>query len=219
MFTETFILTIALGILVIILVLSKKPLNYRARRILLNARSTEMSVKELLELDSPRSKKRGRGYLLCEQTVKSVGHRYAGRLDAAVMSWEEVPTAHLVVERKFPVNHLPKAARQEDFFQAGLYALALLETGVSCSSTLLMIIYCLQDRAKRCMEKPSRQSCASCGDARVFVSRFNQNQLERTLERLDEVWFSRRPPRPTRRADMCRICPFGAKGTCNYELT
>lgn len=215
MFNIVFYLTILIGLSALLLSLSKRPFLLRARRAVLEAVPTEMTLSELLRVRKTR-RVQSRKLLLQEQTVRSLGHRYTGRFDAAVISMGEAPIAHVVIERKFPANQLPAKARPEDIFQLGLYALALMETGVSCESTLLMVIYCLQDRAQRCLHDSPRLTCAACGDARIFVSRFRQRGVEKTLRRLDEVWYSQRPPRPASMVDSCRICPYGTKGVCNF---
>lgn len=214
MYDAVFCFTLLIGLATSLLVLSKKSISFHAKRILLEARPTDMTVTELCELDGRREQ--GRKILLHEQTVRSLGHRYIGSFDAAVISWKESPIAHLVIERKFPVNHLPSKTRPEDIFQLGLYSLALVESGVSCNSTLLMVIYCVQERAERCLRNSSQLNCARCRQARVFVSRFKQRDVEKTLKRLDEVWYSARRPRPAASADSCRTCPFSASGVCNY---
>ena len=116
------------------------------------------NLSEFLKLN-PNRLKINQYYLFSEENIRSLGHRFVGRLDGAVLHQEGVPVLDLVIEYKFPLKHLPKQARPEDVFQAGLYALALLESGVSCSSTKIVTIYCLQDRAKRCLDKKSTMDC------------------------------------------------------------
>ena len=65
---------------------------------------------------------------------------YVGRFVGAVLHWEKSPILDIVIEYKFPVKHLPRQTRKEDVFQSGLYALALLDSGLSCSSTRLVTI-------------------------------------------------------------------------------
>jgi hypothetical protein len=114
------------------------------------------------------------------------------------------------------VKYLPKKAREEDVFQSGLYALALQESGLSCSSTKLVTIYCLQEKAKRCLDKKSTRNCWRCSDGQAFVTRFRPKEVERTLRRLDEVWYEGRKPRPAHEASICRICPYN-EVRCNYS--
>ncbi|MFW9767764.1 MAG: hypothetical protein ACFFF9_02985 [Candidatus Thorarchaeota archaeon] len=173
------------------------------------------NLTEFLRL-KPSRWKIGEYYLFCEETVRSLGHRFVGRFDSAILHWEEAPVLDIVMEYKFPVNHLPEQRRQEDIFQAGLYALALMETGVSCSSTRLVTIYCLQDKASRCVEGKSSTSCWNCGDSKIFTNRFNPHYAIKTLKRLDEVWYKGRKPKPTLERQRCRVCPY-SRDKCNYS--
>jgi len=157
-------------------------------------------------------------YYFSEEVVKSLGHRYMGRLDGGVLHLEEAPILDCIIERKFPMTYLPREARSEDVFQAGLYALALLEGGVSCSSTRLVIIYCLQEKAKRCLAKRLTNLCWRCSDGKTFVIKFKPNRVLKKLQRLDEVWYNGRKPKPTNEANRCRVCPYSSD-RCNYSLT
>jgi CRISPR/Cas system-associated exonuclease Cas4 (RecB family) len=148
--------------------------------------------------------------------VRSLGHRFVGRMDAAILHWEKAPILDLVIEYKFPVKHLPKQARQEDVFQSGLYALALLESGVSCSSTRLLVIYCLQSKAKRCLDRKSNRDCWQCSDGKVCTTRFRPKNVLGKLRKLDEVWYNGRKPRPAQEPNRCRVCPY-SNGRCNYS--
>ena len=148
--------------------------------------------------------------------MRSLGHRYIGRFDTAILHWEEAPVLDLVIDYKFPVRYLPEKKRSEDIFQAGLYALALYESGVSCSGTRLVNIYCLQDQAKRCMESSSIKECWRCGDSKIHVKRFNPKQVIKALKKMDEVWYDGRRPRPSPEHGKCRACPY-SKDKCNYS--
>ncbi|MFX0107682.1 MAG: hypothetical protein ACFE7R_05340 [Candidatus Hodarchaeota archaeon] len=167
----------------------------------------------LKEAESDSQKK----YIFSEETVMSIGHRFTGRFDAAVLHWEEVPILDALIERKFPINRLPKKKREEDFFQAGLYALALLETGVSCSGAWLLLIYCLQSDAKRCLDK-NRVDCIHCGSNVVHQRKFNQKRVLQALRRLDEVWYNGRRPRASPSIEKCRPCPYGSNRQCNHSV-
>lgn len=156
-------------------------------------------------------------YSFSEETVRSLGHRFIGRFDSAILHLDSVPVLDLVIEHKFPVKYLPEKSRPEDMFQAGLYAQALQESGVSCSKTRLVNIYCLQDRAKRCMEGRSVKSCWKCGDSRIYVIRFDSQKVVKALKRLDEVWYNGRKPRPSPKPGKCIACPYG-KDKCNYSV-
>lgn len=155
-------------------------------------------------------------FYFSEENVKSLGHRYAGRLDGGILHWEETAILDLVIEYKFPKLYLPKQARSEDVFQLGLYALALQESGVSCSSTMLVTIYCLQENAKRCISKKKSRNCWQCNVGRKFTTRFKPEKVIKDLKRLDEVWYYGRRPKPSKDARRCKICPY-SDGRCNYS--
>jgi hypothetical protein len=173
------------------------------------------SLSDFLKLN-PSRWKIAEYYSFSEVTVHSLGHRYVGRFDSAILHWEEVPVLDVIIEYKFPVTHLPEQSRPEDVFQAGLYAFAFMETGVSCSTTRLVTIYCLQDRAKRCVDGKSNKSCWSCGDGKIYTNRFNPRKVIRTLKRLDEIWYKGRTPKPSPELRKCRSCPF-RRDKCNYS--
>ena len=124
--------------------------------------------------------------------------------------------ADAIIERKFPTRHLPDKIREEDLFQAGLYALALMESGVSCSSARLVLVYCLQSSAERCIGK-NHSDCVACRKGAVFSRRFNQKRVLRALEKLDEIWFHNRKPKATPSEWKCRGCTFGRDGSCNHS--
>lgn len=155
-------------------------------------------------------------YSFSEETVRSLGHRFIGRFDSAIFHWDDSPVLDLIIEYKFPLRHLPKKYRPEDIFQAGLYALALHESVVSCSTTRLVNIYCLQDRAQKCMERNSAKRCWSCGDRKIHTKRFDSNKVIKVLKKMDKVWFNDRRPRPSPEENRCRACPY-TKGKCNYS--
>ncbi|MFX1481861.1 MAG: hypothetical protein ACFFCP_01585 [Promethearchaeota archaeon] len=165
----------------------------------------------------PSRLERNQLYLFSEETVRSLGYRFIGRFDTAVLHWEDAPILDLIIEHKFPIRHLPRQNRMEDIFQAGLYALALFESGVSCSSTKLVTIYCLQDDAKRCFERGSVAECWKCGKSRIHIKRFNPRSIIRTLKKMDEVWYHGRKPKPSPDPEKCRICPY-SMDRCNYSV-
>ena len=109
-----------------------------------------------LESDQPDS---SQYFRFAEEAVVSMGHRYNGRFDQAVLRFDGVPILEVVIERKFPVRNLPRIVRTEDMFQAGLYALALMERGVSCSSTRLVVMYCTQNVASNCAQEGKCMNC------------------------------------------------------------
>jgi hypothetical protein len=122
-----------------------------------------------------------------------------------------------LIEYKFPVNQLPTKMKEEDLFQIGLYALAMAESGISCSSTRLVTVYCLQDVAKACTKGKSISNCWSCGDGKIYEKRYNPEAIQKQLRILDEVWYKKRQPRATPEEKKCRPCPFSKKGACNYS--
>ena len=174
------------------------------------------SLNEFFKLKSSRWKL-NQYYSFSEENVRSLGHRFVGRLDGAILHWEKAPVLDLVIEYKFPVKYLPKQARKEDVFQSGLYALALLESGASCSRTKLVTIYCLQDKAKRCLERKTTRECWRCGDGRTYVTRFKPKSVLKKLRRMDEVWYNGRKPIPAQEQSSCRVCPY-REGKCNYSV-
>jgi hypothetical protein len=178
------------------------------------AQLSEWTLVEFLNLKSRPNPKIS--FLFSEQSVFSLGHRFNGRFDSAIMHWEEAPILDAMIERKFPTRHLPEKPRGEDIFQAGLYALALMESGVSCVSTKLVLVYCLQKNAKRCIGR-NHNDCVACGNGKVFSRRFNQKRVLRALEKLDEVWYQGRKPKANPAEWKCRGCPYGRNGTCNHS--
>ena len=174
------------------------------------------SLYEFLHL-KPSRWKFNQYYSFSEETVRSLGHKFIGRFDNAILHWEDSPVLDLIIEHKFPVRYLPEKSRPEDIFQAGLYALALYESGVSCSATRLVNIYYLQDRAKKCMESNSAKDCWRCGDNKIHVKRFDRNKVIKNLKKMDEVWFNDSRPRPSPERGNCRACPY-SKGKCNYSV-
>jgi CRISPR/Cas system-associated exonuclease Cas4 (RecB family) len=200
------------GISTILYMNSAGAFSVAGRRIR-KAEMSEWTLTEFLSLESrPNSK---RSFLFSEQSVFSLGHRFNGRFDNAVLHWEEAPVLDAIIERKFPTRHLPEKPRDEDIFQAELYALALMESGVSCSSTKLVLVYCLQKNAKECIGR-NHPNCVACGNGLVFTRRFKQKRVLRALEKLDEVWYQGRKPKANPREWRCRGCPYGRNGVCNH---
>ncbi len=179
------------------------------------ASPAQFSLSEFLKMDSSQERLI-KYYYFSEENVKSLGHRYTGRFDGGILHWEETAILDLVIEYKFPTLYLPKQARLEDVFQLELYALALHECGISCSSTILVTIYCLQENAERCMSKKSFRDCWRCNAGRKFTTRFKPKRVLKELKRLDEIWYHGRRPKPTKDANRCRICPY-SRGKCNFS--
>jgi hypothetical protein len=184
--------------------------------IMRNASIAPWDFHEFLNLN-PSSPKSNEFYRFSEESIRSHAHRYVGRFDGAVLHWEEVPILDLIIENKFPVSYLPDSVKKEDIFQAGLYALALAESGVSCRDTKLVIIYCLQDVAKRCLHGNSQRRCWDCGDGKTFSQNFDRRKIVKNLTRINDVWYKRRNPRASPSEDTCRSCPYSKNGGCNYS--
>jgi hypothetical protein len=180
------------------------------------AKSAPWDLQEFLRLD-PSNPKRNEFYRFNEESVRSHAHRYMGRFDSAILHWEDAPILDLIVENKFPASNLPERAKKEDIFQAGLYALALAETGVSCMNAKLVIMYCLQDTAKRCLDGNSHRNCWDCGEGKIFSQKFDQREIMKNLARINAVWYEKRKPRASPSEDNCRPCPYSKNGRCNYS--
>ena len=156
-------------------------------------------------------------YSFAEEDVVSMGHRYGGRFDQAVLRFDGVPILEVIIERKFPSRNMPRIVRAEDMFQAGLYAMALMESGVSCSSTRLVVMYCTQKAASNCVQDGKGVNCFDCRKGRVFQEKFSPKKVLKTLKRLDEVCYKRRKPRLSPEVGKCKACPYGANGVCNHS--
>ena len=180
------------------------------------AQSAPWDLHEFLNLN-PSKPKRNEYYRFNEEPVRSHAHRFVGRFDSAILHWEERPVLDMIIENKFPVNYLPDRAKREDIFQAGLYTLALSESGVSCNSTKLVIIYCLQDTARRCLRGNSAKMCWQCDKGRLFTKDYDQKKIMNRLSMINEVWYGKRKPRANSTDDNCRPCPFSKNGKCNYS--
>jgi hypothetical protein len=203
---------------VLLLLLSSSGLvGGSVQSVLREAKQTQMVLRSFLKPDSDGSRPRAK-YLFNEESVHSMAHKFVGRFDSAVLSWDEGSVLDLMIERKFPKNYLPDKAWPEDMFQAGLYSLALLEMGVSCRKTRLVIIYCRQEDAKRCLEKEGTSDCLRCKKGRAFTKRFKPREVLKHLARLDEIWYNNRRPIPSPDRWKCRACPFGRNGRCNYSM-
>ncbi len=165
----------------------------------------------------PNRRKHNEFFRFNEETVRSHAHRFLGRFDTAILHWEEAPILDVMIERKFPMNNIPEKVKDEDIFQASLYTLALSESGVSCSQTKLVIIYCLQDTAKRCLEGNSSHECVRCSYGKIFHQQYNERYVRKQLKKLDEIWYNQRRPRPAPSRRRCGSCPYSRNGACNYS--
>jgi len=133
------------------------------------------------------------------------------------LRFDGVPVLEVVIERKFPSRNMPKIVKAEDMFQAGLYAMALMESGVSCSSTRLVVIYCTQEAASYCVSVGKGVNCFGCRKGRAFQQEFSPRTVLKTLKKLDEIWFKRKKPIPSPEVRKCKACPYGANGVCNHS--
>jgi len=179
-----------------------------------SASTADFSLGEFLHSRAETGSRR-REFAFQEEYVASLGRRIHGRVDCAYLHMEEVPVLDLLVEMKFPLKLLPETVHAEDLFQASLYALALADSGVSCSHTRLEVIYCTQKQAEHCFGQGGR-SCVTCRRARRFHRKFDYKSTVATLSRLDEVWYEGRKPKPIARPEQCRRCPYSHDGACNY---
>ena len=181
------------------------------------AKPAPWDLQEFLGLN-PSNPKRNEFYRFSEEPVRSHAHRYIGRFDGAILHWEDVPILDLIIENKFPVSYLPDRIKKEDIFQAGLYALALAETGVSCKDAKLIIIYCLQDAANRCLHRNSKRNCGNCGDGKMFTHKFSQREIMENLARINAVYYKKRKPQASPSEEHCRPCPYSKNGRCNFSV-
>lgn len=184
-------------------------------KVLQQASESRWTLRQFLNLNLNRPKSRNK-FLFTEESVVSVGYRYNGRFDAAVLHWEEVPILDAIIERKFPISYIPNKPKQEDFFQAGLYALAMMEKGISCSTTKLVLIYCKQDNAQSCIQK-DKAKCLTCSNAKIFERKFKPKPILQRLRKLDGYWYRNRPPKASPTPSKCRSCPYGIDHSCDYS--
>ena len=190
--------------------------NLTVRGKMKHAQPAPWDLHEFLSLNPTRPRE-NEYYRFNEEAVRSHAYRFVGRFDSAILHWEDAPILDMIIENKFPVSYLPDSVKREDIFQAGLYALALAEGGVSCSETKLVVIYCLQDTAKKCFESNSAKMCWQCGKGRIFSKNYSRNRIVKDLSKINEVWYAKRKPRANPTEDNCRPCPFSENGKCNYS--
>lgn len=210
-----FALVAFVGGLLILMSWGKSGIFSSTARLLRHSSESRWTLRQFLSMNLNQPKSR-ESFLFSEESVVSVGYRYNGRFDAAILHWEEVPVLDAIIERKFPVNYLPDQPKPEDFFQAGLYALALMEKGVSCSTTKLVLVYCTQDNARKCSSE-SKTRCMTCSESKTFERRFKPKPIIKQLREFDEYWYRDRSPRPSPDSSKCRACPYGMEGSCNYS--
>lgn len=212
---NTFFLVVFLGGIIVLLLMNSVGILNPVAAIIRNAHPAEWSLTEFLRLKE-NQRRRKEAFLFQEQPVVSIGHRFNGRFDYAVLHWEEAPILDALIERKFPTKILPEKPRSEDMFQAGLYTLALQERGVSCTLSRLVVIYCLQQNAKRCAHT-NQTDCFSCSNGAIFTKKFDHHKVLGSLAKLDEVWFRGRKPRAHPTPSKCRACPYGKNRVCKHS--
>jgi hypothetical protein len=209
--------SVLIGLILIIAVYRLGVGTLSVKGKLRNAHKAPWALHEFLTLN-PSKPKNKEYYRFNEEPVRSHAHRFVGRFDGAILHWEEVPILDMIIENKFPVSYLPEHAKREDIFQAGLYALALADSGVSCRDTKLVIIYCLQDEAKRCWQGNTPKMCWECNEGRIYAQNFNQREILKSLSKIDEVWYKKRRARTNPSEENCRPCPYSMNGKCNYSV-
>ncbi|MHA2348691.1 MAG: hypothetical protein ACXADL_03570 [Candidatus Thorarchaeota archaeon] len=202
------------GLLLLLFGFSKTPFSSTTRKL----RKSQSAIWSLTEFKKMRTGALDPKhlYLFSEEHVTSMGHRFNGRFDFAVLRSAEAPILEIMIERKFPTKIQPDKAREEDVFQAELYTLALMESGVSCSSSRIVILYCLQDNAMNCSSQREIRECLSCSKVCKFETKFNQKKVLRVLGKLDEVWYNSRKPRASPSVSKCRACPYGKQHICQF---
>jgi hypothetical protein len=215
-FLNIFSFSVFVGITLVIAIYRFRMGTLSVKGKLRNALIAPWNLHEFLTLNRSRPHY-NEYYRFTEEPVMSHAHRFVGRFDGAILHWEEVPILDMIIENKFPVSYLPERAKREDIFQAGLYALALADSGVSCSYTKLVIVYCLQDDAKRCQEGNTPKKCWECNDGRIYSQNFNQREILRSLSKINQVWYKKRRPRANPSHDNCLPCPYSMNGKCNYS--
>jgi hypothetical protein len=156
-------------------------------------------------------------FMFREKMVSCRKHSFRGRFDQAVFRFGQIPTLVMVVERKFPTYHLPTKGRPEDFFQAGLYSLAIESRGVDCRGTILLLIYCKQTDASSCTNRSLSSRCMMCSKGRTFTSSYKPSQVLGVLRRLDEIWYAGRKPNASPNPSKCAGCAFGRSGECGFS--
>jgi hypothetical protein len=203
------------GIL-IILFLEKQDPSFLGYRSLSSASPAQMDLNAFAR-NGPEDSSSKKMYSFSEESAVSMTHRYNGKFDTAILRWDTGPVLVALIERKFPRSILPERAKLEDIFQASLYSLALKEKGISCTSTQLIVVYCLQETAIKCLKKQGGLDCFRCKEGKVFKTRYNEKKTMKLITKLDEVWYEGRKPRPYPSLENCRVCPFSKKDKCKYS--
>jgi hypothetical protein len=158
-----------------------------------------------------------RHFLFTEENVYSISNRFRGRFDMAILHWDESPILDVLFERKFPTGRLPIKVHQYDVFQASLYALALMDSGVICSSTKIIVAYCRQEDAIKCQHNRAIASCLRCDNGAVFTIDFSFKETIKKLHSLNRYWFESKQPKSSPDIHKCSICPYASKEVCKWS--
>ncbi|MGY5858168.1 MAG: hypothetical protein RTU63_02265 [Candidatus Thorarchaeota archaeon] len=215
-FLNIFSFSVLVGIILIIAIYRMGVGTLGVKGKMRSAQKAPWDLHEFLTLN-PSKPKNNEYYRFSEESVRSHAHRFVGRFDGAILHCKDAPILDMIVENKFPVSYLPERAKKEDVFQAGLYALALADSGVSCRDAKLVIIYCLQDVAKRCLQGNNPRKCWDCGEGKIYTENFDQRKIGKYLTNLDDVWYKKRRPRANPSEENCRPCPYSKDGRCNHS--
>jgi hypothetical protein len=204
-----------IGILILLL-LEKQDLSFIGTRRITNAIPSQIDLNAFARR-GPKEGKSKKTYLFSEESAVSMTHRFNGKFDTALLRWDTGPILEALIERKFPRSFIPDQVKEEDVFQASLYTLALKEKGISCATTNLIVIYCVQDTAIKCMKKQGGLDCFRCNEGKVFKSRFKEKKTLKQLAKLDEIWYEGRKPAPKPGKGNCRPCPFNQNKHCKHS--
>ncbi len=199
-----------------ILIQERQSLSFIGHRSISIAKPIQMGINAFARR-GPDDANPKKTYSFSEESAVSMSHRYNGKFDTAILRWDTGPILVALIERKFPRSILPNQVKAEDVFQASLYALALKEKGISSTSTQILVVYCLQEVAIKCLKKKGGLDCFSCKEGKVFKSRYNEKKTLKQLTKLDEVWYEGRKPKPDPSVENCRACPFSKKVKCKYS--
>ncbi len=187
-----------------------------SKQLFITSKVANISLYKFLNL-LPSKRELGTRHRFYEQSVRSLEHKLVGRFDSAVFHWSaNGPVLDMIIEYKFPVRFIPQKAYSHDMFQTGLYALALADLGVITNNTRLVVLYCLQGVARKCL-KSRRHGCSLCGRGRIFVNSFKRVKIIKALERLDQVWSELRSPKAGPSKSRCIACPYSRGNGCKYS--
>ncbi|MGY5875849.1 MAG: hypothetical protein RTU30_08895 [Candidatus Thorarchaeota archaeon] len=214
-FLETFILSAFIICTLLLVYLLRSRWHNKTFGKILDAKRSSWSIQDFLEHRTNRPHQ-GQVFSFKEGLVTSSTYRIKGRFDQAILYWDANPILEAVIERKFPRRILPEKVRNEDVFQAELYALTLTEMGAISADCKIIVIYCLQQEASTCVDR-NRDGCLNCRKGRRFVSGFNLNRVAKKLDKLNKEWYKSKTPRANSSRDSCIICPYSRKRGCKHS--